>query len=167
MRPEQLPALRDEVLRLRARRELLRREQRSAGRMGSTRRSVSLALRVRTVDAELAERRRELKAGGGGHLARLGAARSRARFLDGAAHRVGPRRERDYARLAGLANIAQSDYRRATGPERRAVRLEIERQLAQRRKWLIESGRIRAAESARHHAASIGRRERQFAARMR
>lgn len=166
-RPEHLAALRDETVRLRARRELLRREQRSARRMGSTRRAVSLAVRAQTVDAELAERRRELKSGGGGHLGRFGAARSRATFLDGAALRVGPRRERDYVRLAGLADLAPSDYRRAPEPERRAARLEIERQLAQRREWLIESGRVRAADSAWHHAASIGRRERQFAGRVR
>jgi hypothetical protein len=163
---QQVPLLREQIARLQTRRELLRREERGARRSGSPRRAGSLAMRARTVEAELVERRAQLRSAGGGRLARYAATRARAKALNDTALSQRPRRERDYVRLAGLANLAPGAYRRAPEPERRAARLEIERQLAHRRELLIESGRVRAADVSRPHAAPNERRERQFAPRL-
>jgi hypothetical protein len=159
----QVPILREQLARLESRRVRLRHEQLQARRSGSSRRATSLDLRARAVDAELAERRAELKSAGAGRLARAIEARSRASLLNQAALTPRPRQEREYTRLAGLANLSPRSYRSAPEGERRQARLEIDRQLAQRRQWLIESGRARATDDPRRAPVALGRRERQFA----
>ena len=163
----ELPEVREQIASLGARQRLLRDEEQVALRSGSVRRATSLGLRARAVEGELADHRAALKAAGAGRLGRRAATRAQATLLDRAALRVGPRDERAYTRLAGLANLTGRAYRLAPERERRDARLEIDRQLAQRRKWLVESGRKRGVDDPRQRPIVIGRRARQFATRMR
>jgi hypothetical protein len=83
------------------------------------------------------------------------------------------------ARLAGLAGISPAEYLRRAPAEQRAARLEIERELAQRRQFLRDASPLRPAPRAGPATAgasgvaesalpaSIARRARQFGLRQR
>jgi hypothetical protein len=165
--PVPAPVARAEIARLTTRRQRLAREETTARRAGDTRRAISLALRGRAVDSDIASQRLELAASGRtrpGHIANTRATRARRRLLDREA--LADKYRRDYPRLAGLAGLSQRSYERSTASERFAARAEIERQLAQRRRWLAESGAAPAGQ-ARQRPTMLGRRERQFSSRLR
>jgi hypothetical protein len=138
---------------------------------------VSLQLRRRRVEAELAAGRREpspaiggISGGGRDRLARvlpapilrLRAAQALTRTLDDASRapagqvlRSGDRA----APLAGLAGISPAEYLRRSPGEQRAARVEIERELARRRELLRERALpLRgSARAAPKRAAGSGR----------
>ena len=182
----QIPDSRRELADLHQRRHRLIRQERLARAAGDNRRAVSLAMRTRAVDERIAQ--------GRGDLARLegrrfvwGRADRRdqvrwARQLDRAAStsRGGGAPGAGYASLAGLAGLTQRDYERSSAGARLQARLEIDRQLAQRRAWTREargwlslSGlRLRGSPAARASGIDpgdpdLGRRTRQFGSRLR
>jgi hypothetical protein len=179
----------DEVVRLRARRSRLMREESVARRAGASRRTVSLALRRRDVDMELAAHSRERAAGSA--TDRRGWSRvrydSRQRSLRErvlnrealAGGEGGSRSARNYAAAAGLAGLTAAAYEVQPASDRRQARLEIDRQLDQRRQWLLETrGGLRtgvqrsgaavgASQDDGQRPNLIGRRERQFSSHVR
>jgi hypothetical protein len=177
------PALRDQLASLRARRERLTREEhvaRGEGERGR-RRAESLAMRRRAVDEQIARRNADLATIRRGRLLpRLADRRDQRRWsqqLDWAA-RSDPddrRRPRDYSLLAGLAGLSPTDYERSSAAARRQARLEIDRQLAERRRWLGDARqsvwprRRSALREGGGDTANIvlGRRARQFGSRAR
>jgi hypothetical protein len=141
------PALRDQLASLRARRERLTREEhvaRGEGEVGR-RRAESLAMRRRTVDDQIARRSADLATVPRRHsLPRLLVRRDQWRWgqqLNWAARSGGGDRRirRDYALLAGLAGLSPTEYERASAATRIQARLEINRQLAERRRWLDDA----------------------------
>jgi hypothetical protein len=168
---------------------------------GDRRRAVSLRLRQRGVVAELAAARSTSAQSTRGGV--LGAVRERldraaphslglqqravGRMLDRAAQAPPGTLRRPGARtapLAGLAGVGAAEYSRRAPPEQRAVRLEIERQLARRRELLLEVDSLRGrslrpgvfrgrgsrdpSEGGRDGDASpVARRARQFGPRSR
>ena len=192
------PAARAELEALEHRRSRIATSLTTAEARGERRRSVSLRLRARRVDEELAARRAAPAArASSGTPGRLRSTLSRgvvgrrsdvrerrivARTLDRAAAappgeilRAGPAA----ARLAGLAGISPAEYLRRAPAEQRAARLEIERELAQRRQFLRDASPLRPAPRAGPATAgasgvaesalpaSIARRARQFGLRQR
>jgi len=168
--------------RLRGRRQRLAEEETLARRTGDSRRATSLALRGAALDAQLASRARDASvashASGGWAASRM-ARRSRASLLNREA-RAGDARiqrtGRDYGSLAGLAGQTAAGYARASDVDRRRMRLEVERQLAQRRSWLGVAGiaSSRPPGALREPLGESGRpddrtslRQRQFRTRLR
>jgi len=141
------PGLRDQLATLRARRELLAREERVARGEGEAgrRRAASLAMRGRAVDEQIARRGADLATVRHGRvLPRLAARHDQRRWsqqLDRAARSYGGERQRppDYALLAGLAGMSPTSYERSSAATRMQARLEINRQLAERRRWLDDA----------------------------
>jgi hypothetical protein len=153
---------RDAVAALEARRSRLATSLQDARSRGDRRRIVSLQLRGRRVEADLAERRREIRGGREGGL--LGGVRgslgraapaswSRARevrrltrALDRAAQAPAGQLLRSGTRaapLAGLAGISPAEYLRRPAAEQHRARLEIERELARRRQLLRDTASTR------------------------
>ncbi len=146
-----------EVAALEARRSRLATTLQDAVARGDRRRIVSLQLRSQRVEADLAERRREIKGGpGGGPLSgvreRVGRVapaswsgarelRSLTRMLDRAAQAPAGtvlRSGTGAAPLAGLAGITPAEYLRRSPADQYVARLEIERELVRRREGLRE-----------------------------
>jgi len=174
----------EEIVRLRARRSRLMREESVASRAGASRRAVSLALRRRDVDMELAARRREQPAGRatdrpgwfrGRYDSRERSLREQVLNREAlAGGERGLRSARNYAAAAGLAGLTAAAYEVQPASDRRRARLEIDRQLDQRRQWLLETGGgrrtgirmpgtgLRGSHEDGHRPTAIGRRERQF-----
>ena len=176
------PALRDQLAALRIRRERLTREEHVARGEGSGRRAVSLARRGRVVDEQIARHGADLAIGRRGRLLpRLVERREQRRWsqqLDRAARSRGGERgqPREYALLAGLAGLSPSGYGGSSAAARMQARLEIDRQLAERRRWLDDARssvrlglRRPAARDAGGDAVKtvLDRRARQFGSRVR
>jgi hypothetical protein len=179
------PAPGRDIAGLRSRRDLLQREEDRARLAGDRRRTVSLALRGQRIDAQIAAQSGDLVGTRASRAGRWVAARRAARgqasrlnreALSGDGRTV--RSGRDYGALAGLAGLTASGFTRASDVERRLARLEIERQLAQRRTWLREAGigprlpaglpdRLAATRSTSEEANLPARRRRQFVSRLR
>jgi hypothetical protein len=176
------PALRDQLAALRDRRERLTREEHAARGQGNRRRAESLATRRRVVEEQIALHGADLVAVRRGRLlpgldARL-EKRRRSQQLDRAARSQGGERgrPRDYGSLAGLAGLSPTDYGRSSASTRMQVRLEIDRQLAERGRWLDDtrgSFRLGWPRSAHRDAGGdtantvLRRRARQFGTRVR
>jgi len=179
------PALGSEIELLRTRRARLAHEESVARSAGSTRRAVSLALRGRYVDGQLASRKGELVAargaGGRGLVRKLHDARERSqrtRLFDHEALAEKPRSMRNYASMAGLVGLTANAYELQSAQDRRRIELDIERQLDQRRAWLLEGrGDLRnrartpraglgGASGGTERSMSFGRRARQFSSRV-
>ncbi len=187
---------RGEVADLEARGSRLAAALRSAEAIGDRRRAVSLQLRGRRVEAELAASRRGAAAARGGApvgrlqgrlglaapagLSRVREVRALTRVLDRAARAPAGQMLRSgnlAAPLAGLAGISPAEYLRRSPAEQRLARLEIERELARRRELLAElRPGTRRATAARGEGPGhdrvqapvpIPRRARQFGSRLR
>jgi hypothetical protein len=181
--PHVLAAARERLAAARPRLERLERERRAAQQGGERRRAARLAIRrdrlAHEVGADedvvaagaLPERRR-------GTAASRDRVAERARFLDlqaslpaAATRGVGSTR-RDYPALAGLVRRSRAEYERLAPGEQRAVRLEIDRELAARRASIAAEpsattasapGHGRPEDSTRPHAggsSAIRRRPR-------
>jgi len=163
---------------LRDRRAGLAREEQVARRSGDARRAASLASRAQALDEQIARYRDELPVRGhGGPRLGTGSVRAERRWsaeLNRAA-RV-PSRPRDYASLARLAGLSSRDFEGAPAAARLRARLEIDRQLAQRRVWLERTGTrgpLASVVPRIGRSAGVGepdragRRERQFGFRLR
>ncbi len=149
------PALELELGELRAQRARLRGARHQAVAGGDRRRAVSLQRRERDIDGRIESGERELAeardavAAGEERRRRTGLVHDesqrtrRAELLDRAAEvrpRLArpedPRRgSRNYAELAGLADLAPRDYLSLSGAERRRVQLAIDLELENRRGW--------------------------------
>ena len=146
-----------EVAALEARRSRLATTLQDAVARGDRRRIVSLQLRSQRVEADLAERRREMQGGPRGgpvsgvreRVARVAPAswsgardvRTLTRMLDRAAQAPAGtvlRSGTGAAPLAGLAGIAPAEYLRRSPADQYVARLEIERELVRRREGLRE-----------------------------
>jgi hypothetical protein len=179
-------AIGKEIVSLRGRRTRLATEETAARLAGAERRAVSLALRGRHVDAEIAARTNEITGLGaaesGGWAQRRRHKRDRMfteRALDREARAVGsdPSRLRNHAALAGLAGLTPAAYERQSAGEHRQSRVQIERELDLRRAWLnkpsaesqegVEGVDLRGpgASSPREAPRAIGHRRRQFRGR--
>jgi hypothetical protein len=151
-----LPRARTELRGLEERQARIAVGLRVAEAGGDRRRAVSLRLRQRGVVAELAAVRGTSAQSARGGV--LGAVRERldraapqslglekrtvGRMLDRAAQAPPGMLRRPGAHtapLVGLAGVSATEYSRRAPPEQRAVRLEIERQLARRRELLREA----------------------------
>ena len=169
---------RGEVAALEARRSRLATSLHDAVAGADRRRIVSLQLRGRRVETELAERRREINGGReGGPLRwareRLGGVtpaswsrarevRSLTRAVDQAARAPAGQVMRSGARaapLAGLAGISPAEYLRRLPAEQHLARLEIERELAIRRELLrhTASARLGARGATPTRVSGLGR----------
>ncbi len=159
-RARRAPQLQRRLTAGRARLERLGREQARARSAGDRRRGQELGNRRDRLAGELGREQQALEASlrttGGKRSSAAGPSpedvRARAQFLDeqarlpGAAARErlgrsapGSQR-RDYAALAGLAGLARWEYEQLDPRARRSVRLQVDRELAQRRA-LNESAR--------------------------
>jgi hypothetical protein len=167
-----------EVAALEARRSRLATAARSAEDRGDRRRAVSLQLRRRRVEAELAAGRSEhrpapsdsltgevrdrLSRVVGAPMARLRETRALTRLLDQASQAPAGQVQRSAARagsLAGLVGISPAEYQRRSPAEQRVARVEIERELARRRALLREGARSAREQprAARQRADASGR----------
>jgi hypothetical protein len=152
------PAASAEFEALEFRRSRIATSLRTAEARGDRRRTVSLRLRARRLDDELAGRRAAaapprpvgalgrlrstLSRGAVAPRSDLRERRAVARTLDRAAAASPGEIRRSgaaAARLAGLAGISPAEYLRRAPAEQRAARLEIERELARRRELLREA----------------------------
>ena len=176
-------AQRGEVADLELRRSRIAAGLRAAQQQGDRRRIVSLQARGRAVAGELAARGAGVPAGRGaglggelrtrfarstaGPFASARASRSFARALNQAAMEPPGALLRGEARaapLAGLAGISASEYLRFPPLRQRAVRLEIERELARRRQLLSASDPAPRAKLRAAAARATGSGGRGFAA---
>jgi hypothetical protein len=179
------PQLQQRLSDIRAQLRRVQRERALALAGGNTRRAAELGHREQRIEGEIARQQSHLNGAqrvareGDRVLHRTGSAytreqmQERERFLDaqaalpsarqrvrpGAGEQPGQRR--DYAALATLAGHTREQYERLGPRERRAARLEIDRELALRRE-LAETARSTAESGT---APKLGRRERRRADR--
>jgi hypothetical protein len=180
------PRTREHISLDRAQLERVRAERAKALATGNSRRVAELGHRGERIEAKIAHAESELigarrVAEDGGRAERRGGGsltqervQEQERFLDAQAElapstrtrgrstvRDGLPRERDYAALAGLAGYGREEYERLGPGPQRAARLEIDRELAFRRK-LSETAATVAEDAA---TSKLGRRERRRATR--
>jgi len=188
IRMQTAPRIERQLAAERARLERIDRERAIALSAGDTRRALELGDRRARVADELEREQGALNATrhlaaddthawrGAGSARTVEQAHDRALFLDEQAglpgagtpsRRAAGRedlRRRDYAALAGLAGLARREYEQLDPPARRAVRLEVDRELTLRRE-LGETARVPGAHSAgpqpdRARSSSHGERPR-------
>jgi hypothetical protein len=162
--PHVLDAARERLAGARPRLERLERERRAAQQGGDRRRAARLAVRRDRLAHEVGAAEEVVAAvtlpeRGRGPAASRDRVAERARFLDlqaalpaAATRGVGSRR-RDYPALAGLVRRSRAEYERLAPGEQRAVRLEIDRELAARRASIA----ARPEESSATKASASGR----------
>jgi hypothetical protein len=160
---------------LRARRLRLVDEQAHARESGDSRRAGSLSRRIEIVDAAISGRERAYDVGRtmGGRAAKR-ERRERARLFDREAmdNRRAASTARDYGALLGLVGITRADYARRSPSGMIEARVAVERELARRRQWLLETRRQRLgpgftkSRAYSEVAKKPGLRERQFSSRL-
>lgn len=174
-RMQAAPEIQESLAAKRAQLQRVQREHGAALESGDMRRARRLEHRARRIDGEIARSQQELNAArqtvSDGERARRTAGNSftseqlkeRDRFLNeqadlpasGRAHAGGVGGRRDYAALAGLAGYGRSEYEQLDTRDQRAVRMEVDRELALRRELGATAGELAVGGGA----VSMGRRE--------